>query len=443
MKKDRLIKLILPLILEQLLAISVGFADTFMVAKVSEQAVSGVSLVDSINVLVIQVIAAFASGGIVVISQYIGEKNIKRVREASRNLEILIDSFGALVMIIFLVFGRLILRLLFGRIETGVMNASITYMTVTSISLFFWGIYSSGTAILRSHEKTDISMIVSIFMNLLNVALNALFVLVFNWGVLGVAVATLISRGAAGIFMKIVLEIYIKKRYLDCFQETKPRGISFSMIKRILTVGVPTGIENGMFHVGKILLTSVIATLGTATITANAISFQIIEFPNVFGNVIGMAMIVIVGQEIGSGDKKRAFNNARSLMKIAYIGDWISKISLFVLAPFIIKIFPLETETQVIALQVLRWFSICSLPVWPLSFTLPKALQGAGDVKYSMIVSIISMWACRVAVSLILVKIFHFGILGVWIGMFADWYGRGISYLIRFRRGKWLDKKAV
>ena len=343
-------------------------------------------------------------------------------------------------MAIFLIGGRLLLRMLFGKIESDVMDVAVIYLLITSISFVFWGLYTSGSAILRCHEDTKTSMKISILMNVLNVGLNAYFVFILNKGVLGVATATLISRAIAGVTMKIIVN---KSPMVEYSSANRLQRISGPMIKKILGMGIPSGIENGMFHVGKIALTSVVATLGTTLIAANSVAYQIIEFPNIPGNTFGLALVVIVGQDIGAGLKDKAVSDTKYLIKLAFVGDWICKILLFILAPFIVSAFSLSPQAQEAAVLVLRCFSITSLFIWPLSFTLPSALRGAGDVKYSMIASIISMWVGRVVVSIILIKVFNLGILGVWIGMFVDWFGRGISYLIRFNSGKWLDKKAV
>ena len=280
-------------------------------------------------------------------------------------------------------------------------------------------------------------------MNLLNVSLNAVFVFVFHMGVLGVAWATLISRAVAGVAMKIILTIKERNNQTDDIIPNINNRISFSMLRRILAMGVPSGIENGMFHIGKLALASVIATLGTSAIAANSISYQVIEFPNIVGNTIGLALVVVTGQNIGANNKESAINDTKYMIRLAYIGDWICKISFFFLSPLIVRLFSLSPEATSIATTVLRAFSIASLPIWPLSFTMPHALRGAGDVRYTMVMSIISMWAGRVIVGYILITVFHLGILGVWIGMFVDWYCRGISFLIRFTSKKWLEKRAV
>lgn len=440
MEKGRLKKLIIPLILEQLLAVSVGIIDTFMVTKVGEAAVSGVALVDNINVLIIQVMTAFAAGGIVVISQYLGDENHKMAHKSAAQLEVIIMTFSVLVLGILLLWGNQILNGLFHGVETDVMDASRIYLKISAISFVFWGVYTAGSAILRCNEDTKTPMKISLIMNLMNVALNAYFVFVMHWGVFGVAIATLISRAVAGVSMKIIM---LTSRNKLKVSSVKSYSLSGNVIAKILSMAVPSGIENGMFHVGKLLVAGMISTLGTSAIAANSISYQIIEFPNIPGNTIGLALVVIVGQEIGAGRKDNARKYTGQLVKYAYFGDWACKAMLFILAPVVVSFFSLSPETSSIAIMVLRCFCIASVPVWPLSFTLPSALRGAGDVKYSMFVGVFSMWAGRVLVSYILIKHFNLGILGVWFGMFADWYIRGILYTIRYKGNKWLYKKVI
>ena len=440
MKKNGLKKLLLPLIFEQLLAVSVGMVDTFMVSTVGQVAVSGVALVDNINRLIIQVMSAFAAGGIVVTSQYMGSKNYKLSEKSCAQLEMLMNVFSVATMFVCIFFGRFILGCLFGKINQDVMEAAHIYLVVSGISFVFLGIYNAGAAILRCQEDTKTSMIVSLVMNIINVIFNAVFVFGLHMGVLGVALATLISRAVAGMIMKLLLLSKRNSLRITEMQMYKPSG---SLIKKILTIGIPSGIENGMFQIGKLLVVSMVATLGTDAIAANSIAYQIIDFPNIPGVSIGLALVVIVGQDIGAGDKELAIKDSKRLLKLAYIGDWSCKILLFMIAPWLVSVFSLSVTATGIAVTVLRCFAVAALPVWPLSFTLPNALRGAGDAKFTMFVSILSMWLCRIVVSYILVMWCDFGVLGVWIGMFADWYIRGISYSLRFLSKKWLTKKVI
>ena len=350
------------------------------------------------------------------------------------------NVFSVTMMVICILFSRSILGYLFGQIEHDVMEAAHIYLVVSGISFVFLGIYNTGAAILRCQEDTKTSMKVSLVMNIVNVVFNAWLVFGLHMGVLGVAVATLISRAVAGIIMKLLL---LSKRNRFRITEIKMYKPSGSLIKKILSIGIPSGIENGMFQIGKLLVVSMVATLGTDAIAANAIGFQIIDFPNIPGMSIGLALVVIVGQDIGAGDKELAIKDSKYLLKLAYIGDWTCKLLLFAVAPLLVSIFSLSSVAADMAVTVLRCFAIAALPIWPLSFTLPNALRGAGDAKFTMIVSILSMWLCRIVVSYILIMWCDFGILGVWIGMFVDWYVRGISYSLRFFSKKWLTKKVI
>lgn len=436
----RLRKLIVPLILEQFLSVSVGMVDTFMVSTVGEAAVSGVAIVDNINRLIIQIMSAFTAGGIVVTSQYIGNKNQKMAEKVCGQMETLMNVFSVITMLICIFYGRYILNFLFGEIEYDVMNAAHTYLVISGISFVFLGIYNTGSAVLRCQEDTKTSMIISLIMNIINVLFNALFVFVFDMGVFGVAFATLISRAFAGIVMKAIMMSDNNSLKISALKMYMP---SWNLVNKILSIGIPSGIENGMFQIGKLMVVSLVATLGTNAIAANSIAYQIIDFPNIPGTSIGLALVVIAGQDIGMGNYKHAVRDTKHLLKIAYTGDWSCKLLLFLAAPPLVSLFSLSDAASHMAVTVLRCFSIASLPVWPLSFTLPNALRGAGDVKYTMIVSILSMWVCRIVVSYILVIWCDLGILGVWIGMFVDWYVRGISYTMRFISKKWMNKKVV
>ncbi len=443
MDRTYLKKLILPLVAEQLLAVSVGMVDTLMVSTVGETAVSGVALVDNINRLMIQILSAFATGGVVVCSQYFGARDTKRAKEAGTQLERLMTLFSILLAALLILFARPILGGLFGSVEQEVMDYAVLYLVVTTLSYPFLAGYNAGAAIFRSVGNSRISMDISLVMNVINVAGNAVLVFGFHLGVLGVATATLLSRVVAyGLMMR---SAHSEKNPL---QETAAERaahafLNWTLIRKILGIGVPSGIENGMFQIGKLAVVGMVATLGTNAIAANAIGYQIIDFPNIAGVSIGLALVTVVGNCIGAGDRDAAVSYTKKIMKLAYVCDWASKLLLLAVAPFLVSLFRLSPEASAIAVQVLRMFSIAALPVWPLSFVLPNALRGAGDVRYTMSVSIISMWLCRIFVSWFLIFHTELGVLGVWIGMFSDWYVRGLFYTVRFLRGKWLEKRAI
>ncbi len=317
-KRD-LRKLIIPLIFEQLLAVSVGLVDVLMVSQSGEAAISGVALVDNINRLIIQVMAALSTGGAVVCSQFIGKGKKEDSRKAGAQLETVLFIFSVIMTLFSITCTRPLLGIIFGKVEDSVMECAVLYFVVTSISYPFLGAYNAGAAIFRSVGNSKISMEISILMNLINVGANALFVFVFQWGVFGVAFATLLSRVTAGIVMTAFVLSHKNPVKIENISELKPIG---SIIKKILTIGIPSGIENGMFQVGKLSVTSMVSTFGTASIAANSVGYTIIDFANIPGSAMGLALITIVGRCIGAGDKEQAKMYTKKVIKLAYIGDW-------------------------------------------------------------------------------------------------------------------------
>lgn len=215
------------------------------------------------------------------------------------------------------------------------------------------------------------------------------------------------------------------------------------MITRILRIGIPSGIENSMFQVGKLMVVSMITKFGTAAIAANSVSYSVIEFPNIPGMSMGLALITVVGNCLGAGEIEQAKKYTKKLMVLAYAGDWIMNALLFVFAPQVVGVFSLSKEATDMAVEVLRWFSSVAVFIWPLSFTLPNALRAAGDVKYTMLTGILSMWMFRVLCSYFLAVVCNLGILGVWYGMFIDWGVRSLFFVIRYLSGKWQTKKVI
>ncbi len=430
-------KLIIPLMFEQLLAVSVGMVDTLMVSQAGEAAISGVALVDNINRLIIQVMAALATGGAVVCSQYIGKKEQEKAQKSGAQLETVLIIFAVAMMIISLTCTRPLLGAIFGHVEESVMESAILYFMVTSVSFPFLGLYNAGAAIFRSTGNSAISMKISILMNIINVTGNAIFVFVCKWAVFGVAFATLLSRVAAGFAMTALVCGKTNPIRIKRMSEFKPDG---GIIRKILTIGIPSGIENGMFQIGKLSVTSMVSTFGTASIAANSVGYTIIDFANIPGSAMGLALITIVGQCIGAGDKQQAVSYTKKIIKLAYIGDWICNIVLFTFAGAISGIFNLSAEAHSIAILILRCFSVTSLFIWPLSFTLSNALRASGDVTFTMLVSIFSMWIFRVGSSYFFGIVMGLGVLGVWIGMFVDWAARSVMFVWRFKSGRWLKK---
>lgn len=433
-------KLIAPMVVEQLLAVLVGMADTIMVAVVGESAVASVSLVDNINILLIGLFMALATGGAVVAGQFLGHKEIKKATTAAEQLVFFMTLFSVLIMTIVYLGKWFILHIVFGQIEPDVMAYADTYLMIVTASIPFIAIYNAGAAIFRVQGNSAISMKISILMNGINVAGNAILVLGLHCGVEGVAIPTLISRIVAAIMMICLL--FNQKLTIHLSKNMQIR-FDWSMIGRILRIGIPNGVENSMFQLGKLVLLSLISTFGTVAITANAVSNTVAAFAILPGQAIGMGMVTVVSHCVGADDYEQVRYYTKKLMKYAIGAMAVTNLLVMAAIPLVTVAYQLSPETAQITKNILVFHSICAIVIWTFSFTLPNALRAANDVKYAMIVSLLSMWFCRIVMGVVFGAYMGLGVMGVWIAMILDWCVRSIFFLIRYHRGKWERQKKL
>jgi len=439
--RQALVALLLPLIAEQALSVTIGLADTLMVSSVGEAAVSGVSLVDSFNTLMIQVMSALATGGAVVTSQYIGHREPKNAKAAAAQILFVLASFSLVVAAVVVVGRHAILRGIFGSIDADVMRYAETYFLLSALSYPFIGLYNAGAALFRAQGNSKISMLSSLVMNVINIGGNAVLIFGFGMGVMGAALASLVSRAVACVVVLYLLQKPACPLRVDGLRALAPDG---GLIRRILRVGIPAGIENGMFQIGKLSVSSLTSTLGTAAIAANAVAGNISSFLNVPASAVGIGALTVVGQCLGAGEKVQAKRYSRLLLLTAYAGDWVMNLSgLFFLNKLALSWFNLSPEAYGMALELMVWFNAVSLILWPSSFTLPNILRAAGDAAFTMTVSVISMWVFRVAFCYLMVLKFHCGLLFIWMGMFLDWAMRSLFFCVRFVRGRWMEQKVI
>lgn len=437
---QQLKRLIIPLVVEQILAVTIGMSDTIMVSSVGETAVSGLALVDTINILLINIFAALATGGAVVASQYIGKDDRENACLSAKQLLLSTGMLAIMIMVVVLFSCTNLLQLAFGNVEHSVMSNAIIYFQISAWSYPFIALYNSGAALFRSMGNSKISMYTSLFMNGFNILGNAILIYGFHMGVAGAAIASLVSRILGAIFILLLLRNSENKIYIDTYRKL---GFRFDMIKRILGIGIPNGLENGMFQIGKILVQGFIASYGTMAIAANAVANNIAQIEIIPGAAIGLAMISVVGQCAGAKDFVAARNYCRKLMKTAYLSMLVLNIIMLCLVPFILQVYNLSEATYDIALILLVMHGVCAILFWPMSFTFPNALRAAGDVKYTMIVSIISMWLCRICLSYLFGTYMGFGVIGIWIAMFCDWLFRIVLFIIRYQGNAWTQKNII
>lgn len=425
--------LILPLILEQTLAITVGMADTMMVASVGEAGVSGVSLMDMINNLIFSVLAALATGGTVVVSQYLGANRLTDARDTSKQVVLTVFSAAAVLALLTALLRKELIRLLFGSIEADVMDAALTYLTVSAISYPFLGVYNAYAALFRAMGKTSITFYTSIVGNILNVAGNAVCIFGLHMGVLGVAIPSLLSRAVMALILYVCLKNPTHVLSID--------RLSFrpdvEQIRKILYIGVPGGIENALFQGGRVLVVSIISLFGTIQIAANGVANSLDNMGCIVGQAMNLAMVAVIGRCAGTLDQGQIRYYTKKLMAFTYIATAVVNTTIIISLPFLLSLYGLSDETTVLAYKLVMIHNGFAMLLWPVSFVFPNMLRACNDVKYPMRISIFSMAAFRIGFSYVLGVRFGMGALGVWYAMILDWVFRGICFVGRYLHGDW------
>ena len=427
--------LLLPIIIEQLLNSLMGMVDTMMVSTVGSEAISAVSLVDSVNNLVIQIFSAMASGAAIICSQYIGSGNEQESNKAARQVALTVLVIALAIMGFCILGGERLLRFIFGTVEEPVMDNAIIYFVITVISYPFLALFSAGAAFYRASGNARFPMKVSVASNILNITGNAVFIYVFRWGAAGAALATLLSR----VFCTTVIFYCLRKPgqviVVRDYLKIRP---DMPLIVKIMAIGIPSGIENGMFQFGKLAIQSTVSTMGTIAIAAQAMTNILESVNGVVGMGVGIGLMTVAGQCIGAGRTEETKYDIVKLTKIAWAGILVSCLLVFAITKPVTWLAGMEPESAKMCFEMVTAITIAKPLFWAGSFVIAYGLRAAGDVKFSMMVSVITMWGCRVALCIFLVRVFHFGPMAVWIGMFADWGIRSVIFVRRFMGGKWL-----
>ena len=432
--------LLIPLIIEQMLNSLMGMVDTLMVSRVGADAISAVSLVDSINNLVLQVFAAMAAGAAIICSQYLGRKDEKGCNDAAKQIVLTVVVISSVIMIIGVGFRKPLLHLIFGSVEEAVMTNAQMYFLITALSYPFIALFQAGAAFYRACGNSKFTMKTALIANVANIVGNTLFIFILQMGAAGAAISTLISRALCAFVVFYALRKPGYAIQLKNYFSIRP---DLNLIVKILAIGVPSGIENGMFQFGKLAIQSTVSSLGTAAIAAQAMT---IIFENVNGMAavgIGIGLMTVVGQSIGAGRQEEAKYYIVKLAGYAEVAMIISCILVYIAARPVTVLAGMSEESTALCMQMILAITIVKPILWVPSFTPPNGLRAAGDVRFSMITATLTMWLCRVALSIFLMRVVKTGPIGVWYGMFADWGVRGVIFTIRFVRGKWLRFKVI
>ena len=431
----QLVALMWPLVLEQLLAIAVGMADSLMVATVGDAAISAVSLVDSISNLMIYIFSAMATGGAAVAGQYIGLKQRDDACSAGQQLIALLLAVSAFFVALLYLFRTQILTTMFGHIEPDVMAATNTYYLYVMASIPGIALYNGGAALWRTMGRSDVSLKVSLLMNGINVAGNAILIFGLGMDVAGVAIPTLVSRTVAAV---VILAMLFDEKLTLHLSNVKGFRVNARLMKNIFYIGVPSGVENGMFHLGRLVLFSLISTFGTASIVANAIGNTIGNFNCFAGSAVNLGLAAVVSQCVGAGEYEQARGYLRKIIRWTYAVMAAVNALIAALLPLIMRVYDVSPEAERLAVIVSMIHTVSSVVLWLPAFMLPSFLRAAGDAKFTMLASMTTMWLVRVLLAYVLGRYMGYGVVGVWFAhAVLDWIVRGAIFYLRYRSGKW------
>ena len=426
--------------MEQLLVMLVGIADTFVVSYAGEAAVSGVSLVNSFNTIFIYLFTALASGGAVIISQYIGRHDTEPAGESASQLFTVSLLFSAASAVVILMLHRQILRQMFGKVESEVMEACVTYLRISAYSYPAIAVYNAGAAVYRSIGKTSTTMYISVLSNIINVIGNVIGVFVLYAGVAGVAYPSLAARMFSAV---VITGLCFRKRERVQYRLGWILQWNRDLMRRILGIAVPNGIENGIFQFVKVALSSVAALFGTYQIAANGIAQSIWSMAALAGVTMGPVFITVIGQCMGAGDSGQAEYYFKKLLKITLLLSLIWNAMIFAVTPLLMKAYILADETKRLVILLVLIHNVFNSIVFPFSGPLGNGLRAAGDVKFTMVVSIASTIGGRLIFSLLFGIVFQMGVIGIACAMCLDWLLRAIIFYVRFKTGKWKCFKVI
>lgn len=435
-----LVRLFFPLMIEQCLAFFIGLTDSVMVSSVGEAAVSGVSLVDLLMALLIGIFAALATGGSAIASQYMGRGDVHQARTTAEQTVWFVTLFSLVVMVGAFLLRPMILTSLFGQITDTVRGHADVYMLIVTSSIPFLGIYGAAATVFRTMGNAKLPMQISFFAGILNVIGNALMLFVFGYGTAGVALSTVFARVLAAV---IIVALLHNRRLPLHLAKVFSLRMQWPTIRRMLGIGVPYGLENGLFYFGRILVLSLISTFGTAAIAANAVAGAIVIFEVLPGLAIGLGMTVVIARCVGAEDYAQARYYNRKILSIVYLSHIVVNAAVLLALPLILSLYRLSPDAEILAKRLVFWHAVLSVTVWPLAYTLPVTFRAAADAKFPMYVGFATMFACRIALAYILGGYLGMGVFGTWIAMFIDWIFKAGLFVWRYFSNRWTRFRAI
>lgn len=432
--------LIIPLAVEQLLQLLVGLADTFVVSRAGDAAMSGVSLVNSFNTVFVFLFTSLAAGGAVIISQYIGSKNNEQAGKSASQLVMFSALFGITISVVVLAFYRPILHLLFGKVEQEVMDACVIYLRISAFSYPAMAVYNAGAALCRARGKTKVTMYISTLANIVNLAGNIIGVFVLKLGVAGVAYPSLISRLLSAV---LVTAYCFGGKNEVCYRMKNIFAWDGGLLKKILGIAVPNGVENGIHQLIKVAISSMVSMFGTYQIAALGTAMSINQLSALMSYAMGPVFTTVIGQCMGAGDIEQADLYFKKLMKLAFVLSISWNAFMFAMTPLFLKFSAISPEAKELVIWLVLLNNILSGIAYPFAAPLGNGLRAAGDVRFTMIVSVALTVLVRFCGAELFAVVINLGAIGTVLGMGADLFLRGGIFIARYKSRKWTRFKLI
>lgn len=440
MDYKQIIAIIIPIFVDQAFIVLMGLLNTAMISSSGVASVSAVSMVDSLNIFLINVFVAVATGGTVIVAQYKGSGNTEMVGKAASQAIMAVAIISVTLAVLIIAVHTPVLNLLFGKAEADVFELARLYLIGSCISYPFIAIFQAVVGALRGVAETKASLGLSFMMNLSYMLLNVLFITVLHMGVMGLVISVIIAR----VFgMVLALGYLVKYNQTLRFKLRNLLQSNFALLKKIMFIGVPFAAEQMFFNGGKLLTQTFIVQFGTFALTANAIAGSIVLVYQLGGSSLSIAVVTVVGQCIGRRNIEDARKFIKSFLLLSTAFFIVASVILLPMFPLMVKLFspPAEIVHDIFMLVLI---SVIAQPfLWSTSFVLPSALRAAGDSNFTSISSLLSMWLFRIILGYILGVTLGFGIEGVWIAMCLEWGVRSLIFMLRFRGSKWYSRKLV
>jgi len=436
----QIIAIILPVLADQAFLILISLFNTAMISSSGVAAVSAVSMVDSLNIFIVNVFIALATGGTVIVSQYKGSGRGDVVTRAASQALSTVTVVSSAIAVLVLVFHDPTLNLLFGRADADVLDNARIYLIGNCITYPLLGLYSAITGVLRGIAETRVCLVLSLIMNLTYLGLNVLFIVGFDMGVEGLVISLILAKVLGAAAATVYILKYCPKLR---FRIRDVLHVDLTIIKKILFIGLPFAAEQMFFNGGKLLTQTYIVQFGTMAITANAISGSISMLSQIGGAALSIAIVTVVGQCIGRGDIEDARRYVRAFIGLSTITLTVALVLILPLFPLLMALFSPPDEIVPLIFQLTLMLLLAQPLFWSISFILPSALRAAGDSRFTSITSMLTMWLLRVILGYVLGVTLGFGVIGVWAAMITEWLVRGVIFTLRFRGDKWFRHKLV